>query len=325
MGGVRAVSAPIERSQRLGAAPVFRALWRREQAASTGVGNGFAIPHARIPKIVDPVTAYVRMKAPVDFAAPDRKRVSELFVILVPADGDEEDLLLLALIAEAFSDRDLRARLAAASNVSDVRSALAQWMGERQLSATMASLQVSAYARRSPQGVGRRDDRTGCTASHAALSAPAPRAAWLSPHEALHERDAMRGDLARVDRLPHGATGLAIVAAIAKAAVAQQRTDLDERLRDRLGRDVREAEHLEPGRIDDPAAAVALGQRIERGLRRRVPAGGQRFRDRRRFRLRVRRDGVQDRRLAHPRLADENGALRRVKRGRERRDIAFCR
>ena len=102
-----------------------------------GVGNGFAIPHARIPGIADPVTVYARMKAPVDFAAPDRKRVSELFVILVPADGAEErNLLLLALIAEAFSDREFRSRLAAASDASDVRSTFAQWISDKRVVAT---------------------------------------------------------------------------------------------------------------------------------------------------------------------------------------------
>jgi hypothetical protein len=119
-------------------------------------------------------------------------------------------------------------------------------------------------------------------------------------------RDA--GDLALVHaarrRIP-----APIVAAIAKPAMAEERADLDERVRDCLGIDMREAEHLEPGRIDDPAAAIARGQRIQRGLRRRVPAGGKRFRDRCRFRLRMRRDGVEDRRLAHARLADEDGAL----------------
>ncbi len=84
---LRAVSAMVERSHSAPAAPVFRALWRREQAGSTGMGNAFAIPHARITGISEPVTVYVRMKTPLAFAAPDGKRVSDLFVILVPADG----------------------------------------------------------------------------------------------------------------------------------------------------------------------------------------------------------------------------------------------
>ena len=58
----------------------------------------------------------------------------------------------------------------------------------------------------------------------------------------------MRGDLARVDRLPHGAAGFPIVAAITEPAMAQQRPDLDECLLDRLRRDMRETEHLEAGR-----------------------------------------------------------------------------
>jgi len=129
---LRAVSAGLERSHRLSAPGVFRALWRRETAASTGVGNGFAIPHARITGIAEPVTAYVRTKAPLRFAAPDGKPVSELFVILVPADGaNEKHLQLLALVAEAFLDRKFRARLAAASNPQDVRAEFARWVDAR--------------------------------------------------------------------------------------------------------------------------------------------------------------------------------------------------
>lgn len=129
---LRGVSAMIERSRRLSAPPIFRALWRREMAASTGVGNGFAIPHARIAGIVEPITAYVRTRSALEFAAPDGKRVSELFVILVPADGDnEKHLQLLALVAEAFSNTGLRAQLAAAVEPQDVQSAFSRWIGER--------------------------------------------------------------------------------------------------------------------------------------------------------------------------------------------------
>ena len=128
---LRSVSAMVARSQPVSAAPVFRALWRREQAGSTCFGNAFAIPHARIAGITEPVTAYVRIKVPLDFAAPDRKPVSDLFVILVPTDANDAHLQLLALVAEVFSDRGFRARLAAASDPQDVRSAFSQWIHAR--------------------------------------------------------------------------------------------------------------------------------------------------------------------------------------------------
>src|SRR6185295_11739634 len=51
---------------------IFRALWRREQCGSTGLGHGIAIPHARIPGISDPVVLFARTRDPIPFDAPDR-------------------------------------------------------------------------------------------------------------------------------------------------------------------------------------------------------------------------------------------------------------
>jgi PTS system nitrogen regulatory IIA component len=98
---------------------------------------GDAFPHARIGGIADPVTVYVRLKAPVDFAAPDGKRVSELFVILVLTDGDNaKHLQLLSLVAEVFSDSGFRVRLGAATEPQEVQSAFSEWISEKQLGAT---------------------------------------------------------------------------------------------------------------------------------------------------------------------------------------------
>jgi len=139
---LRAVSAMIERSRGLSAPPIFRALWRREQAASTALGKGFALPHARIAGIAEPVTVYARTRSPVGFAAPDHRSVSELFVLLVPSDADNaKHLQLLALIAEMFSDDAFRTRLMEASDEASIRSTFKQWIDQRDSSAgvTMAA------------------------------------------------------------------------------------------------------------------------------------------------------------------------------------------
>ena len=68
---LRAVSVTIARAKGLGAPPVYRALWRRELAGSNAVRNGLAIPHARIDGITEPVTAYLHMRFPLNFAVPD--------------------------------------------------------------------------------------------------------------------------------------------------------------------------------------------------------------------------------------------------------------
>jgi len=126
---LRTVSALIERSRSLSAPPVFRALWRREQAASTALGNGFALPHARIEGIPEPVTVYARTRRPIGFAAPDHRTVSELFVLLVPSDADNTThLQLLARVAGMFSDDDFRADLMSASDVASIRSTFTRWI-----------------------------------------------------------------------------------------------------------------------------------------------------------------------------------------------------
>jgi PTS system nitrogen regulatory IIA component len=106
------VAAAIGSAHGLDPAPVFRALWRREQAGSTALGEGFAIPHARIDGIARPLTLFMRTKLAIAFNAPDGKPVSRLLVLVVPTDGSKDDhLQLLALVAQLLSDRGFREQL----------------------------------------------------------------------------------------------------------------------------------------------------------------------------------------------------------------------
>jgi PTS system nitrogen regulatory IIA component len=126
---LEAVAALVARSRGLAAAPVFRALWRREEAGSTALGRGVAIPHARIDTIARPVKLLVHTKYPIEFDAPDRVPVSLLYVILVPADGStDEHLQLLALVAQAMSEPALRVGLVTAISAPAVADLFARWV-----------------------------------------------------------------------------------------------------------------------------------------------------------------------------------------------------
>ena len=282
--------------------------------ASTAVGNGLAIPHARITGIAEPVTMYMRTRALLNFAAPDGKRVSELYVILVPAEG--------ALPSTCRCWRWWRKpfRIAISALVwprhrIPRRSGLCFRSG----SPNASRAHLGGSCRRRPMGSVTRDrpaDVRTLVSRVKRCYRPGARAAWLSRTSRCISATRCGATLPASTACHTAQPGSRSWRQSRNRQWSEQRADLDERFRDRLGRDMREAEHLEPRRVDDPAAAVALGQRVERGLRRRVPAGGKRFRDRRRLRLHVRRDGVQDRRLAHARLADEDGALDRASSGR---------
>jgi PTS system nitrogen regulatory IIA component len=132
-------SVAIGRMHQLDATPIVRALWRRELVGSTALGEGVAIPHARIDGIDHPVTLFIRTEAPIEFEAPDGKPVANILVILVPADGDTDDhLQLLALIAQMFCDRDFRMRLCAATDAESARCAFADYVRQSPHNSTEA-------------------------------------------------------------------------------------------------------------------------------------------------------------------------------------------
>jgi len=99
---------------------IFESLIAREKLGSTGFGNGIAIPHCRMPGCVSPLSAVLRLDAPVDFDAIDGAPVDLLFVLLVPAAATDEHLELLRQIASMLDREEVRERLRRAATGQDL-------------------------------------------------------------------------------------------------------------------------------------------------------------------------------------------------------------
>jgi len=106
---------------------VYDALFAREKMGSTGLGLGIAIPHGRIKGLKDARGAFFRLAAPVQFDAPDGQPVSLVFVLLVPEAASEHHLQLLSELAQMFSDKAFREKLAAATDALAAHALFAQW------------------------------------------------------------------------------------------------------------------------------------------------------------------------------------------------------
>lgn len=102
-------------------------LGARERVGSTGLGQGVAIPHARLEGLHQAVAAFIRLDSPVAFDAPDGKPVSDFLVLLVPEQAGEEHLQLLAEAAEMFNDRRFRDALRRRDDAAGVHRVFAQW------------------------------------------------------------------------------------------------------------------------------------------------------------------------------------------------------
>jgi nitrogen PTS system EIIA component len=99
---------------------VFDRLLERERLGSTGLGQGVALPHARVPGIKAPIGAFVQLREQVAFDAIDDKPVDLAFGLLVPEATNEQHLQLLAMLAAAFDDATVRAALRGAEDDADL-------------------------------------------------------------------------------------------------------------------------------------------------------------------------------------------------------------
>ena len=104
--------------------PIFNALRAREELGSTGLGEGFALPHARIEGLDRFFGMFARLKRPVHFDSVDAKPVDLVFLLLSPATAQGEHLAALAAVSRHLRDKELAARLRGASSVAALCSLL---------------------------------------------------------------------------------------------------------------------------------------------------------------------------------------------------------
>jgi nitrogen PTS system EIIA component len=83
---------------------IFEILLQREKLGSTGVGNGIAIPHGKLPKIERIFGLFARLDRPIDFEALDGQPVDLIFVLLAPEQAGADHLKALARISRVLRD-----------------------------------------------------------------------------------------------------------------------------------------------------------------------------------------------------------------------------
>ncbi|MEO9822071.1 MAG: PTS sugar transporter subunit IIA [Paracoccaceae bacterium] len=90
---------------------VLAALMEREALGPTGVGQGIALPHARMSGLDEVLGVFVMLDKPVDFDAIDRQPVDIAFALLAPEDAGVEHLKALALVSRTLRDQAICSKL----------------------------------------------------------------------------------------------------------------------------------------------------------------------------------------------------------------------
>ncbi len=99
-------------------------LTEREKLQSTGIGDGVAIPHGKMPGLARLVASFVRSRAGVDFESIDGQRTNLFFLLVVPEHAGGQHLKALARISRFFRDAEFRKALEEAESREDVVRAI---------------------------------------------------------------------------------------------------------------------------------------------------------------------------------------------------------
>src|ERR687894_230229 len=92
---------------------IYEALLQRERLGSTGIGEGIAIPHGKLPGLNTIFGLVARLDKPVDFEALDGQPVDVLFLLLAPEGAGADHLKALARVARVLREPGLIERLRA--------------------------------------------------------------------------------------------------------------------------------------------------------------------------------------------------------------------
>jgi Kef-type K+ transport system membrane component KefB/mannitol/fructose-specific phosphotransferase system IIA component (Ntr-type) len=124
LDAIRELAGIAAQQSGLDAGLIEQLAWEREQTAATGIGNGVAIPHARLPELKEPVIVVGISEAGVAFDAPDGQPAHVVFLLVTPRSDPAVQLDLSANISHMFRDPRTLERVLRASSFTELLAAL---------------------------------------------------------------------------------------------------------------------------------------------------------------------------------------------------------
>ncbi len=95
---------------------IYDALAERERLGTTGIGNGIAVPHCRLPELTRLHGLFARLDRPAPFEAIDDQPVDLVFLLLAPTEAGAEHLKALARVSRLLRDKAMCEKLRGANS-----------------------------------------------------------------------------------------------------------------------------------------------------------------------------------------------------------------
>ena len=113
-------------SQRTGmsATDIIAAVIGREELGSTGIGNGIAIPHGKLPGLKGVTAVFARLDAAIDFDAVDDQPVDLVILLLAPVGAGADHLKALSRVARLLRTESVVDSIRSADGAGDIYDVL---------------------------------------------------------------------------------------------------------------------------------------------------------------------------------------------------------
>lgn len=97
-------------------------LFEREKLGNSGLGNGIAMPKAKIPvTLLDKAIAvFMQLDTPIDYDSSDGKFVDLVFAVLVPENQCATYMPILSFLTERLTDKNLLKQLRSAKSAEEI-------------------------------------------------------------------------------------------------------------------------------------------------------------------------------------------------------------
>lgn len=105
---------------------LVKVLMEREKLGSTGIGDGVAIPHGKVPGVEQPIISFGRSRKGLDFDSMDGTPAFLFFLLVAPENSASVHLKALARIAKILKNGSFRKTLMDASTKQEIYRTIIQ-------------------------------------------------------------------------------------------------------------------------------------------------------------------------------------------------------
>jgi PTS system nitrogen regulatory IIA component len=111
---------PVAATTGLDAGRLLQVLLDREKLGSTGVGEGVAIPHGKLPGLPALIATFGRSTAGIDYRAVDGKPARLFFALFAPENSAGAHLKALSRVSRVFRAPSFREAVLAADSAEEI-------------------------------------------------------------------------------------------------------------------------------------------------------------------------------------------------------------